>query len=248
MGPTYLLRLSRRERVGGEGVPGRDHILRGQFSRELLRVVYGPGYSLFPCSADGAELLSVAKTLDGSFLQRLNHLRKKYPAAVSSAALNCSNSVTGHTRSSPVLRICFLRGKRWNNPPERRCLDTERNDSFVTAGYSISRANGGDLIALASRGFVTAVDNDPVKVMMARRNAEVYGVADRMNVICSDVCDVTLEAMRPLDPSRRVQGRRSTSLARIEFPTSGIPQKLREAVPDCAVKLSPGTQTRNSNP
>ena len=41
-----------------------------------------------------------------------------------------------------------------------------------------------------------AVDLDPIKIKCARRNAQIYGVADRINFICGDFLNVA-RALRP---------------------------------------------------
>ncbi|KAI6182698.1 Exocyst complex component 4 [Aphelenchoides bicaudatus] len=46
---------------------------------------------------------------------------------------------------------------------------------------------GGNAIQFARQGaFVYAIDLDPVKIRCARRNAEIYGVLDRITFICGD--------------------------------------------------------------
>uniref|UniRef100_F1KWE8 Trimethylguanosine synthase n=1 Tax=Ascaris suum TaxID=6253 RepID=F1KWE8_ASCSU len=46
---------------------------------------------------------------------------------------------------------------------------------------------GGNAIQFALKGaFVIAIDLDPVRLRCAARNAQVYGVADRINFICTD--------------------------------------------------------------
>ncbi|VDK25078.1 unnamed protein product, partial [Anisakis simplex] len=46
---------------------------------------------------------------------------------------------------------------------------------------------GGNAIQFALKGaFVIAIDLDPVRLRCAVQNAKVYGVADRINFICTD--------------------------------------------------------------
>ncbi len=69
---------------------------------------------------------------------------------------------------------------------------------------------GGDLIALAERRAVTAVDLDPVHLRMGMLNAEVYGVAANVTSFQSDVRDVDFAAIPAafIDPARRTDSRR----------------------------------------
>jgi len=46
--------------------------------------------------------------------------------------------------------------------------------------------NGGILTRCRLRVSVIAIDIDPAKLEMARHNAEIYGVADRIEFICGD--------------------------------------------------------------
>jgi THUMP domain-like/RNA cap guanine-N2 methyltransferase len=64
---------------------------------------------------------------------------------------------------------------------------------------------GGDLIALAGAGEVLAVDRDEVHASLALHNAAVYGLADRVTAVVSDVRDVRLTGLAAvfIDPARR---------------------------------------------
>jgi SAM-dependent methyltransferase len=64
---------------------------------------------------------------------------------------------------------------------------------------------GGDLIALAGAGEVLAVDRDEVHASLALHNAAVYGLADRVTPVVSDVRDVRLAGLAAvfIDPARR---------------------------------------------
>ncbi|MDN5860501.1 MAG: trimethylguanosine synthase, partial [Pseudonocardia sp.] len=69
---------------------------------------------------------------------------------------------------------------------------------------------GGDLLALARDHDVRAVDRDPDHLWMARRNAAVHGVADRVTTVEADVRDVDLAGTDAVfvDPARRTGGHR----------------------------------------
>ena len=64
---------------------------------------------------------------------------------------------------------------------------------------------GGDLIALAGAGDVLAVDRDEAHASIALHNAAVYGLADRVTAVVSDVRDVRLTGLAAvfIDPARR---------------------------------------------
>ena len=64
---------------------------------------------------------------------------------------------------------------------------------------------GGDLVALAADARVTAVDSDPVHLWMARQNAAVYDVGDRVVTREGDVRQADLTGIDAVfvDPARR---------------------------------------------
>jgi len=77
--------------------------------------------------------------------------------------------------------------------PERiaqHVADRCRCDVLVDAFCGV----GGNAIQFAfTCNFVVAVDIDPAKIAMAKRNAEVYGVRDRIQFICGDFFKVIPE-------------------------------------------------------
>lgn len=108
---------------------------------------------------------------------------------------------------------------------------------------------GGDALALAGAGMdVVAIDRDALRLMMARTNAAVYGVAERLALVQAD-----LLALPPLpvnafffDPARRAGGgphgapsRRLHTVADYQPPLQLI-DAWRPVVPRGAIKVSPG--------
>ncbi|MBV9160945.1 MAG: class I SAM-dependent methyltransferase [Pseudonocardiales bacterium] len=69
---------------------------------------------------------------------------------------------------------------------------------------------GGDLLALADRRDVLAVDRDPLHLRMATLNADAYEVAGAVTAVHADVRDVDLNGIDAvfIDPARRAQGHR----------------------------------------
>lgn len=101
---------------------------------------------------------------------------------------------------------------------------------------------GGDALALAAAGArVTAVDRDPLRLAMARANAEALGLADRISFA---QCDLLTEPPPRAeaffcDPGRRAGGRRRFSVAEYEPPLARV-LAWRQHTPALAVKLAPG--------
>jgi len=196
----------------------------------------------FLLSDEGGELLESAGALEGSFLQRVSLLRKRYSPSVAGAALELlelrHRAAKKFTRADEMF---FTREALEQSSGES--ISRYRAERFVEDSRVLDLACGigGDTIGLAGRCFVTAVDSDPVRIAMAERNLQVYGLADRVKFVCADVETVALDADAAfLDPSRRFGGRRSTSFSQMS-PSLEFLHKLLEAIPDCAVKLSPAS-------
>jgi len=196
----------------------------------------------FLLTPDGARLLDEAKCLDGSFLTRLTTLRKKHPAAVASAALELLElRKRGERKFTHAGDMFFTREALEQASSE--VISTYRAERFARDSHVLDLACGigGDTIGLARRCFVTAVDRDPVRLAMAKRNLEVYGRADRVEFVCADVTQIPLETDSAfLDPSRRTEGRRVVRLTQLSPPLEFI-RRLTESIPNSAIKLSPGT-------
>jgi SAM-dependent methyltransferase len=196
----------------------------------------------FLLSRDGDSLLETAESLEGSFLQRVTILRKHYPAPIAGAALELLDlRRRAKKKFSRADRMFFTREALEQASGEAISdyrAERYRADSRV---LDLACGIGGDTIGLARRCFVTAVDNDPVRLAMAERNLAVYDLSDRVKFVCADVTQIPLEADAAfLDPSRRVGGRRVVRLSEVSPPIEFI-RRLIQAVPDCALKLSPAT-------
>jgi len=100
---------------------------------------------------------------------------------------------------------------------------------------------GGDTIGLATAGHeVIAVDRDLLRARLARANARVLGLGERVHIVCADLRQQwwgTSAAF--VDPSRRVGGRRVFSIYEMEPPLPDI-LALRDRTPHMGVKVHPG--------
>ncbi|MHB1001761.1 MAG: class I SAM-dependent methyltransferase [Armatimonadota bacterium] len=193
-------------------------------------------------SSDGEQLIEIAKAMDGSFLSKVTMLRKHYPASVATAALELIDLRKRATRKfTRADRMFFTKEALEQSSGET--ISRYRAERYPEGCRVLDLACGigGDTIGLAGRCTVTAVDIDPVRIAMAKRNIEVYGLSDKVEFICDDVTKIPLNADAAfLDPSRRSNGRRVTSLTQIT-PSIDFIKTLVESIPDCAVKLSPAT-------
>lgn len=201
-----------------------------------------PATAQFLLSPAGDELLRCAGSLTGDLLTKLTALRKQYPPEVSSAALEMLDlRRRGARKFSRAEEMFFVREALEQSSGE--AISRYRADRF-SAGATVLDVGcgiGGDTVGLASRGPVIAVDRDPVRLAMAERNLQVYGLADRVRFIHADIIDLDLETDAVFaDPSRRAGGRRSRHIADLNPPLESI-RRLARDIPDCAIKLSPAT-------
>lgn len=103
---------------------------------------------------------------------------------------------------------------------------------------------GGDLMALAERGPVTAVDKEPAAIVLAQANLRVFKRARNEHEF--RVEDVGRFSVAPfaawhLDPDRRASGRRTTRLHACEPGPETIERLLSERE-EAAIKLAPATE------
>ena len=104
---------------------------------------------------------------------------------------------------------------------------------------------GGDLLALARRGVAVGVDCNPNVAHFARANAlAALGAeyAARVTVEVADAEDWDLNGVEAwhIDPDRRANGRRTTSLAYCK-PALPTLERLLDQVPHAGIKLAPAT-------
>jgi hypothetical protein len=99
---------------------------------------------------------------------------------------------------------------------------------------------GGDLLALAERNRVVAVDCSPVATHFAAANLRAVVPSADAQFRTMDASELILDNIIAwhLDPDRRASGRRTTSL---EFcqPDVAVIERLLHCVPHAAIKLAP---------
>ncbi len=110
---------------------------------------------------------------------------------------------------------------------------------------------GGDSIALAERGPITAVDRDEATVLLASANLRILngtGKATRSDEFrAEDVAQFNVASCAAwhLDPDRRASGRRTTQLASYAPGLDTIERLLTERE-EGAIKLAPATEVPES--
>ena len=169
-----------------------------------------------------------------------SRLRTAYPADLVAAALSL-------TELRSLARAKFSRADRmWFTRAGLEQASSERVSEHVARRYEefahiadLCTGIGGNLIMLARRAPVTAVDLDPVHLAMAGLNAEVYD-GQAVTLRCHDVRQADLAGIGAvfIDPARREGQRRLT--AGQSLPPLDWCFGLTAVVPAVAVKAAPG--------
>lgn len=100
---------------------------------------------------------------------------------------------------------------------------------------------GGNLLALAERGPVTGVEQDPTVAHFAQCNARAIGDS-ATEIVVGDAATYPLDCHTAffIDPDRRAHGRRTVDL-RYYQPNLDSLDRLLSACPNAAIKLAPAT-------
>jgi len=109
---------------------------------------------------------------------------------------------------------------------------------------------GGNTIALARVARVTAIDRDPLRLALARANAEACGVAERISFMQADLLDDSLPAAGAAfcDPGRRTpDGARLFDPRRWQPPLDAA-LRLAARFPAFGIKAAPGIRDADLPP
>jgi hypothetical protein len=180
-------------------------------------------------------------TTSGSELAVQATLRRDYPDDVVRAAVS--------------IHELRLKAKNKFTRADRMWLDRqglEQSTGETVSRYKSRRFHGrvsdlccgigSDAISLGMHCDVTAVDLNPAACLRAQWNASVYEVADRVEVICQDVLQVTeFDGLVHIDPDRRPGSLGRVS--RIEDYVPGLEylQRLMTSCRGGAIKISPAS-------
>jgi hypothetical protein len=181
---------------------------------------------------------------DDDLLRELTRLRRTYPPELARAALEQTLLRRRAAGRLPQAEQLFYTRDALEQLSAQPVADwrAQRIAGLAADAADLGCGIGGDSLALARAGiFVTAVDRDPLRLLLTAVNAEVLGLSDRVQTRAAD-----LERDPPppaaalfCDPARRTEQRRlqdpaaySPSLTRV--------LSWRQLTPLLAVKLAPG--------
>ena len=168
-------------------------------------------------------------------------LRRDYPAELVTAALGQHElRRRAQTKFTRAQRMYFTRGGLEQATSEVIARHRARRFAGAARVADLCCGIGGDLIALAGRREVLAVDCDPLHLRMAALNADAYGVAHGVIVVHADVRDVDLSGIDAvfIDPARRALGRRMR--AGDSEPPLSWSTSLVDRVEAVGIKAAPG--------
>jgi hypothetical protein len=201
-------------------------------------------------TSTGQEALQAVQSLEPKepeYLAHFQRLVKIYPRELAQAALETA----------------ILRGEAKTKFPQasemyftREAL--EQASSFSVSAYRAERFRpfeyfldlgcsiGGDTISLASMAPTLGIDINPLRLALAKSNAQSIGNGDQVEFICANL-DAPLPVSAPkqaaafFDPSRRAGGKRVFTV-REYTPPLKIIQDWLPKLPALGVKISPGVK------
>jgi len=196
-------------------------------------------WDLLHALRDAPELLQFVAHSAGNELALQTQLRRKYPdTLVRGAFALCELRRKAVSKFSHAAQMWFDRQGLEQATSESVARHKARR--FQGPVFDLCCGIGGDSVALAERGHVTAVDSNPIACQRTMWNAEVYGVAPQLTVLCQDVAVTDpREALVHIDPDRRAQA--TGRAVRVEDYLPGLEalQEMTRTFRGGAIKLSP---------
>lgn len=189
-------------------------------------------------TAQGEELLAEAAALGADELRASQILRARFPADLCRAALALVQlRQAAREKFSLADRMYFDReGLEMASREEISTYRANRFQDCQTVA-DLGCGIGGDLLGLAARCRVQAIELDRLRLEMARLNLEAAGLGAAL--IQADLRHFRIRADGIfLDPARRQKGRRMRSAQDYSPPLSFV-QELRRFTPSVAVKVAP---------
>lgn len=191
-------------------------------------------------------------------LQQLNELRKSLsPERARLIVEQITLRRRAVTKFGPLAARMFFTPVQLEQATDRE-IASYKAERFARAGegrliHDYCCGIGGDLIAFAARGLAIGWELSPVARLLAEKNlaaaadANVGGSEAMGSVREADVVTLTpaAEDLWHVDPDRRSDGRRSTTLEH-HSPGPDVIDRLRSAAPDGAIKLAPGSEPPES--
>jgi hypothetical protein len=181
--------------------------------------------------------------IDAAFLSCFEKLRKRHAPALAKAALETVLlRRKAQVKFSHAQRMYFTREALEQATGEVAARHRAKRCVPYGVVADLCCGIGGDALALAARGLaVHAVESDPLRLAMARANAEAIGLADRITFHEGDALTVLLPTVRAAfaDPARRTVFRRQLDPESYAPPLPALRARFGADFP-LAIKIAPG--------
>lgn len=198
----------------------------------------------------GQEALQVAQSLEpkeSDYLIHYQGLAKVYPPSLAQAALETAILRGQASAKFPTASQMYFTREALEQASSHP-VSAYRSARYWSFDYllDLGCSIGGDTINLASQAATLGIDNQPLRLWMARVNAQAVGAAAKTQFVCAD-----LRFPLPVyphkktgaffDPGRRKDGKRVFSVHDYDPPLDIIQDRL-PALPALGVKISPGVK------
>jgi SAM-dependent methyltransferase len=192
-------------------------------------------------SPKGQNALAAARELapvEATFLGCFGKLAKQFDSELARAALETAllrrRAESKFTRAQ---QMYFTREALEQATSET--VARHRAGRFTSMGRTLDLGCGigGDTLALAAATSVMAIDNDDLRLAMARENVRAYGATADFHKADGLTWEGSIDAVF-VDPDRRVGGRRQLSIESCEPLLSAVRERF--AGKPIAAKLAPG--------
>jgi len=190
------------------------------------------------------EIFTVVGEVQGSELARQAQLRKAFPDdQVRLALLIHDLRLRAAAKFMRADRMWFDRVGFEQCTAEPVARHKASRFPRETPVWDLCCGIGGDALALAAEHPVIAVDKLPAAMWRTQANAEVYGVADRIQLFLNDIesCEIPTDGFVHFDPDRR--GGQTTRANRLEDYQPGL-EFLQQLTLRCrggAIKVGPAS-------
>lgn len=187
------------------------------------------------------EILELISAWNGPELGLQSKLRRQFPDHLVRAALTL-HELRRKAASKFSQAASIWCDRRSLEQSTAEVVANHKAKRFEGHAWDLCSGMGSDAIAMASRCLVTAVDLNPAACLRVQWNAETYGVADQIRVLCQDVMQLDeLSGLAHIDPDRRAGSEGKAS--RIEDYVPSLAELL-SIMPRCrggAIKVGPAS-------
>jgi hypothetical protein len=189
--------------------------------------------------ADHPEIFDALAAASGDEFQVQKALRSRFPPEAVRLALTVFELRVRAAKKFPEAnRMWFDRERLEQATPW--AVATHKAKRFAGRAWDYCCGLGADACALAGHARVTAVDSDPLACLFTEWNAAALGVADRIDVLCHDVRELSdRTGWLHIDPDRRAGASKRAVRVEDYLPDLDTLRQLLTEFTGGAIKVSP---------